>query len=273
MVGHAVRNIRECVRMADNDLKEKTAILDSRFLAGDSALWADLDKVLVTDVLNRNQSKFFKAKLEESRKRHAAYGDSVYLLEPHLKEGEGGLRDLHTAMWLAKVKYKIHSLRRAGAKGGHHPARDGRSGARARLPVAGAQLAAFPERAAFRSAHLRIPGGVWPRGWGSPPQDGQGASSVLMRTYYQQASVDQDVCRRAGGAHPRRARLRPLFPLRLRPPDPPRRAHPAQAAGSRRARAVQARPAQPADAFSPIARLMACNCRAPPTNWSGTICI
>ena len=110
IVGHAVRNIRECVRMADSDLKEKTAILDSRFLAGDAKLWAELDKVLTTDVLNRNQSKFFKAKLEESSKRHAAYGDSVYLLEPQIKEGEGGLRDLHTAMWVAKVKYKVHSL-------------------------------------------------------------------------------------------------------------------------------------------------------------------
>ncbi len=64
----------------------------------------------MTDVLNRNQAKFFKAKLEESRKRHAAYGDSVYLLEPQIKEGEGGLRDLHTAMWVAKVKYKVHTL-------------------------------------------------------------------------------------------------------------------------------------------------------------------
>ena len=52
----------------------------------------------------------FATKLEESRKRHAQYGDSIYLLEPQIKEGEGGLRDLHTAMWLAKVKYKVHSL-------------------------------------------------------------------------------------------------------------------------------------------------------------------
>jgi [protein-PII] uridylyltransferase len=60
--------------------------------------------------LNRNQQRFFKAKLEESRDRHKRYGESIYLLEPQLKEGEGGLRDLHTALWLAKVKYKVHSL-------------------------------------------------------------------------------------------------------------------------------------------------------------------
>src|SRR5439155_15926146 len=87
-----------------------TAILDIRFLAGEEKLWAALDQALIDEVLNRNQQKFFQAKLEESRDRHRHYGDSIYLLEPQLKEGEGGLRDLHTALWLAKVKYKVHSL-------------------------------------------------------------------------------------------------------------------------------------------------------------------
>jgi [protein-PII] uridylyltransferase len=109
-VGQAVRNVRECVRAANDDLKEKTAILDIRLLAGDEKLWAALDKTLIDEVFNRNQQKFFQAKLEESRDRHRRYGDSIYLLEPQIKEGEGGLRDLHTALWLAKVKYKVHSL-------------------------------------------------------------------------------------------------------------------------------------------------------------------
>ena len=110
VVGYAVRNVAECVKMAGEDLKEKTAILDARFLAGDEKIYAQLDKALVTDVLNRDQQSFFKAKLDESRERHRRFGDSIYLLEPNLKEGEGGLRDLHTALWLAKVKYKVHAL-------------------------------------------------------------------------------------------------------------------------------------------------------------------
>jgi len=109
-VGQVVRNVRECVRAANDDLKEKTAILDMRLLAGDEKLWAALDQALIDEVLNRNQQKFFQAKLQESRDRHRHYGDSIYLLEPQIKEGEGGLRDLHTALWLAKVKYKVHSL-------------------------------------------------------------------------------------------------------------------------------------------------------------------
>jgi [protein-PII] uridylyltransferase len=109
-VGQVVRNVRECVRAANDDLKEKTAILDLRFLASDEKLWTALDQALCDEVLNRNQQKFFQAKLKESRDRHRHYGDTIYLLEPQIKEGEGGLRDLHTALWLAKIKYKVHSL-------------------------------------------------------------------------------------------------------------------------------------------------------------------
>ncbi len=110
VIGYSVRNLPECIKMATADLKEKTAILDARLLAGDAELYGRFEQSLISDVLNRDQPNFFKAKLEESRDRHKHYGDSVYLLEPQLKEGEGGLRDLHTALWLAKVKYKVNSL-------------------------------------------------------------------------------------------------------------------------------------------------------------------
>ncbi len=109
-VGHAVRNLKSTLKMATDDLIEETAILDARYLAGDRALFDELEKLLPREVLNHNQPQFFRAKLKESRERHTRFGDSVYLLEPHLKEGEGGLRDLHTALWIAKVKYKVHAL-------------------------------------------------------------------------------------------------------------------------------------------------------------------
>jgi len=110
VIGYSVRNVAESIKMAAADLKEKTAILDARFLAGDEELYRRFEHSLISEVLNRDQQSFFRAKLEESRERHKHYGDSVYLLEPQLKEGEGGLRDLHTALWLAKVKYKVQSL-------------------------------------------------------------------------------------------------------------------------------------------------------------------
>ncbi len=134
--------------MASADLKEKTAILDARFLAGDEKLYAQFDKSLVADVLNRNQQAFFKAKLEESRERHKRYGESIYLLEPQLKEGEGGLRDLHTALWLAKVKYKTHSLQELVQKAVITDAELREVSSRPGFSLPRAQFAAFLEQAA-----------------------------------------------------------------------------------------------------------------------------
>jgi [protein-PII] uridylyltransferase len=187
-VGHAVRNIRECVRMADGDLKEKTAILDSRFLAGDAQLWTDLEKALLSDVLNRNQTKFFKAKMEESRKRHAAYGDSVYLLEPQIKEGEGGLRDLHTALWVAKVKYKVSSLEELVRKAIiTQPEMDEVARARDFLWRVRNSLHFLSGRH-FDQLTFEYQEELAPR-MGFSASDGQSASSALMRAYYQQAST------------------------------------------------------------------------------------
>jgi [protein-PII] uridylyltransferase len=109
-VGNAMRSVKECVRLSGNDLKVKTALLDARYLCGDETLYQSFATAMDNDVLKRGADRFFKEKLAESADRHARYGDSVYLLEPHLKEGEGGLRDLHTALWMAKVKFKTNKL-------------------------------------------------------------------------------------------------------------------------------------------------------------------
>src|SRR5213594_600223 len=110
-VGNALRNIRECERLSGRDLKVKTALLDARYLAGDEALYAEFDRRMLEEVWGQNPTPFFKEKLAENTERHARAGDSVYLLQPQLKEGQGGLRDLHTALWMAKVRYKARSFR------------------------------------------------------------------------------------------------------------------------------------------------------------------
>ena len=116
-VGHAMRNVRECARLAAQDFKVKTSLLDARFLCGDEALYQDFSAAMDRDVLKRDADRFFKEKLAETRERHARCGDSVYLLQPQLKEGEGGLRDLHTAFWLAKVKFKTNQSAKLVEKG------------------------------------------------------------------------------------------------------------------------------------------------------------
>lgn len=116
-IGNAMRTTRECVKLAATDFKVKTSLLDTRFLCGDEDLFREFAKAMDEDVLKRDASQFYAEKLEESRDRHARFGDSVYLLEPELKEGEGGLRDLHTALWLAKVKFKTNKLDELVLKG------------------------------------------------------------------------------------------------------------------------------------------------------------
>ena len=110
-VGHASRTPIACARMAQRDLTVKTALLDARYLAGDEGLYREFEKTMESDVLKKNAAGFYREKLAESKHRHQAHGNSVYLLEPNLKDGPGGLRDIHTAMWLAKVKFKIKTVR------------------------------------------------------------------------------------------------------------------------------------------------------------------
>ncbi|HWP65275.1 MAG TPA: [protein-PII] uridylyltransferase [Candidatus Limnocylindria bacterium] len=110
-VGSALRNARECVRLAARDFKVKTALLDARYVCGDEALYAEFDSAMLSSVWSADQQKFMAEKLAENEERHARAGHSVYLLQPDLKEGQGGLRDLHTALWLAKVRYRVRSVR------------------------------------------------------------------------------------------------------------------------------------------------------------------
>jgi [protein-PII] uridylyltransferase len=109
-VGHAVRNSKDCARLAATDLKIKTSLLDARYLCGSETLFAQFDQVLQRDIVSKTPSRFFREKLEESHNRHEEFGDSVYLLEPQIKEGRGGLRDYHTAMWLSKVHFGIRAI-------------------------------------------------------------------------------------------------------------------------------------------------------------------
>ncbi|GFO69292.1 bifunctional uridylyltransferase/uridylyl-removing enzyme [Geomonas limicola] len=116
-VGYSVRTIPDCVEMANGDVTVKTALLDARLLHGSENLFAELKKVMVSQVLAKRSDAFIAEKITELKKRREKYGSSVYILEPNLKEGEGCLRDLHTAMWVAKVKYKVDEPRELVIKG------------------------------------------------------------------------------------------------------------------------------------------------------------
>jgi [protein-PII] uridylyltransferase len=116
-VGYSVRTIRDCVDMANSDTTVKTALLDTRFLSGSKALFQDLHKMTLTHIMAKGSDAFIRQKVAELEQRREKYGSSVYILEPNIKEGEGGLRDLHTALWVAKVKYKVFEPRELVIKG------------------------------------------------------------------------------------------------------------------------------------------------------------
>jgi len=109
-VGHASRTVRYCIKLAAEDFKVKTSLLDARYLAGDEELHKQLMTAMDRDILRGNVERFIRQKLAENEARHRRHGDSIYVVEPHLKEGEGGLRDLHTALWVARVKFKTNQV-------------------------------------------------------------------------------------------------------------------------------------------------------------------
>ncbi|WP_434054529.1 MAG: [protein-PII] uridylyltransferase [Roseibium sp.] len=106
-VGHATRNIDECIRLSRSDMTIRTAVLEARHIWGDAPLFEDLVKRFGTDVVNGTSSEFIAAKLQERDQRHRRQGTSRYLVEPNIKEGKGGLRDLNTLFWIAKYHYRV----------------------------------------------------------------------------------------------------------------------------------------------------------------------
>src|SRR4029079_17141996 len=106
-VGHATRSVDECIRQAKADMTIRTAILEARFLFGDRALFDDLIARFDKDVVKNTAQQFVTAKLAEREERHRRAGQSRYLVEPNVKDGKGGLRDLHTLFWIAKYVYRV----------------------------------------------------------------------------------------------------------------------------------------------------------------------
>ena len=101
-VGHASRTVEECLKLSRQDFTIRTSILEGRRLAGDEALADDLKRRFRQEVVKGTGAEFVAAKLKERDQRHARAGASRFLVEPNVKEGKGGLRDLNTLFWIAQ---------------------------------------------------------------------------------------------------------------------------------------------------------------------------
>ncbi len=109
-VGHSVRTADEMIEAAEADHTVRTALLESRYVWGDEALFDEVQARFWTEIAAGHIRDFTKAKLDERDDRHRRMGDSRYVVEPNVKEGKGGLRDLHTLFWIGKFAYRLNSV-------------------------------------------------------------------------------------------------------------------------------------------------------------------
>ena len=104
-VGHATRNVDQCIKLSQSDLTIRTAVLDSRLILGDPQLFAELEQRFRSEVIRGTARSFIDGKMQERDDRHKRSGESRYRVEPNIKDGKGGLRDLHTLHWMSKYLY------------------------------------------------------------------------------------------------------------------------------------------------------------------------
>ena len=106
-VGHASRTVKECLRLGKQDFTIRTTLLETRLIWGDADIAEDLHGALQGQLFAGTTAEFIEAKLEERDSRHRKQGGQRYMLEPNVKEGKGGLRDLQTLYWIAKYEHGV----------------------------------------------------------------------------------------------------------------------------------------------------------------------
>ncbi|MCB1396096.1 MAG: [protein-PII] uridylyltransferase [Rhodobacteraceae bacterium] len=106
-IGHSSRTIEDCIRLGREDITIRTALLEQRYLTGNAVLARDLKERLSKELFKGTHAEFLEAKLAERADHHQKQGGQRYMLEPNVKEGKGGLRDLQTLYWIAKYIYGV----------------------------------------------------------------------------------------------------------------------------------------------------------------------
>src|SRR5437773_6198814 len=115
-VGHSLRSLEDCVAMARTDFPSRTSMQAARLIAGDRALFARFGRILRENVFRQDFGEFLAQTLAEREQRYRKFGASPYIGEPNVKESAGGLRDMHTAMWLGAAKFGARTLRELADK-------------------------------------------------------------------------------------------------------------------------------------------------------------
>ena len=109
-VGHSTRSVQDCIKKSNEDLTISTSLLEKRLIVGDRNVYNSLKDKFNSLIKKTRTLNFVHEKLQESELRHNKFGGSRYVVEPNVKDGKGGLRDIHTVGWISKFVFEIDSI-------------------------------------------------------------------------------------------------------------------------------------------------------------------
>src|SRR5664279_2204369 len=115
-IGHSVRSLEDCVKVANSDMQAKTSLIEARLITGDDALFKRFQHTLVSKCVSGYEQEYIAMRLADQEARRAKFGNSACMQEPNVKSGCGGLRDFQNLLWMAFFKYRTASLKELQAR-------------------------------------------------------------------------------------------------------------------------------------------------------------